>query len=396
MYWIPCITHNDPQSIEGSISDRYESTDGMWSYEVRSSVSIPHNNGAATVIIKLHIKETSQTRPSDNYEYDVELRSVEYSRNGLICFSYSLPVFDEAKFNEPLRNKIYSQIKGHFHTHLYHTKSGGLKKGFYSYDRQKCNLKKYDGEAITFYLHQISDMVSVEAEFLLDESKELNFDYRPDNEQDAVEYRISLAAFLGRCQDLLGQFTFYSSLLNSKWNRSCTLQPIAKSASSKKGSCTSIPNEELHELAHNIYNTKESLDRINAKVQSAFYLSNIHRHSDLQSEIKVLAGEIRSIASENNGLATKINDSNKLSSRLGWLSLGITIILGSISIWQGCSEKTMSKEDISTVSDRISKHLMDTKNQKEIILHKESPSDSSAIKNPDNEVVTTENKNQRQ
>lgn len=369
VFWIPCITHNEPKSIVGTITDCYESSDRQWTYEVRSSISISHGDLPVKVTISLHIKETSKGKPSDNCEYDVELRSVEYSRNGLICFEYSLPKSEDAKFNEPLRNKIYSQIKGHFHTHLYHPKYGGLKKGYYSENRTRCTIRKYDGEVLRFYLHQIADMVSEEADFLLDESKELKFDYKPNNDSEAAAFRKSLGAFLGRCQNLLGQFTFYSSLLNSKWNRSCTLQPIQKTGRTKEANDSRMPDEDLHELAHNIYNTKESLDRLNTKVQSAFYLNNIHRHSDLQTEIVNLADEIKKIASDNNGLANAINKSNKLSSFLGWLSLGITIVLGSISIWQGCSDKSLSKDEINNISTQLNRQMADSIRQENKIQH---------------------------
>lgn len=196
-------------------------------------------------------------------------------------------------------------------------------------------------------------MVSQESAFLLDELKYIDLDYKPENEAEAESYRKSLGVFLGRCQDLSGQFTFYSSLLNSKWNQSCTLNPIPKSERKGGKQLSVLSDEDLRELAHNIYNTKDSLDRINTKVQSAFYLNNINRHSDLQSEIKKLAGDIKNIASENNGLVTSIDNSNKLSSRLGWLSLGITLLLGSISIWQGCSEKSLSNENIKAISSQI-------------------------------------------
>lgn len=360
VFWIPSVTHKDLQSIEGSISDSYESSDRRWKYEVKSCVSISHTGIKPDVRIRLNIKETSQTKSSDNYEYEVELVSVDYSRNGLICFSYSISPFDDAKFNEPLRNKIYTQIKGHFHNHFYHSKTGGLKKGYYSDDKNKCILHKYDGESLRFYLHQIADMLSQESAFLLEELNYIDLDYKPNNESDAESYRKSLGLFLKRCQDLLGQFSFYSSLLNSKWNRSCTLNLIPKSERKGGKASSDSPDEDLHELAHNIYNTKDSLDRINAKVQSAFYLNNINRHSDLQSEIKGLAGEIKNIASDNNGLVTSIKRSNKLSSRLGWLSLIITLTLGSISIWQGCSEKSLSSEDINAISSRSNSALMDS------------------------------------
>ncbi len=373
VYWIPCITHSEPQAAVGNIQDSYESADGVWIYDVKSCVSIPHTPDGLEVIIKLHIKETSKRKSSDNYEYDVELRSVEHSRNGMICFRYVLPAFDEVKFNEPLRNKIYSQIKGHFHTHLYHPIHGGLKKGYYSEDPEKCHIHAYDNEALIFYLQQISDIVAEEAAFLLDESKELKFDYTPTDSTDALKYRESLSGFLGRCQNLLGQFTFFSSLLNSKWNRSCTLDHLA-TADDDAHNDSASGIADLHELAHNIYNTKESLDRIHAKVQSAFYLTNIHRHYDLQQEIKKLAQEIQGIASSNNDIASsnlklatesknlakenkelakESERSNRISSRLGWLSLIITIVLGSISIWQGCSEKSLSREEIHQIATQI-------------------------------------------
>lgn len=130
-----------------------------------------------------------------------------------------------------------------------------------------------------------------------------------------------------------------------------------------------MPDEDLHELAHNIYNTKESLDRLNTKVQSAFYLNNIHRHSDLQTEIVNLADEIKKIASDNNGLANAINKSNKLSSFLGWLSLGITIVLGSISIWQGCSDKSLSKDEINNISTQLNRQMADSIRQENKIQH---------------------------
>ena len=70
----------------------------------------------------------------------------------------------------------------------------------------------------------------------------------------------------------------------------------------------------------------------------------------------MLASEINNTASKNKRVIETVNESNRLSSRLGKISLWISIILGAISIWLGIlglRDKPLSKDNIKAVSSQI-------------------------------------------
>lgn len=303
---------------------------------------------------------------------------MEYRHCGLIQFEYSLPERDHQRFNN-IKDTVYHQIKSHFHHHYHHTDNESTPKGFFS--NHKINLKEFDNEVLSYYITQIHALLSQQVEQLHEEYVFVEQEKHP-SDKDLKKAR---KEFYSNCENLLGQFVFYSSLLNSKRNRSCRILPL-----------TDTPDFDLQRLAHNIYNLLDALRAIYRKSQSAFYLKNIHETIDIQKAIKgisesnaqlneyntklsdeikktaennsefskvnhQLIDDVRKIANENRELSVsngklikKVEDSikssdkvNKTSKQLGSWSvvLGIiSLVIGGISLWQGCSSKKIENK----------------------------------------------------
>jgi len=359
-----------------------------------------------SLIIRAKIRNDSGL--TELFSFPVELKSVEYRHCGLIQFEYSLSERDYQRFDD-IKDTVYHQIKSHFHHHYHHTNGESMLKGFYS--DKKINLKEDDNDVLSYYITQVHELLSQQVEQIHYEYVFVEYEEHP-SEKEHKEVR---KEFYSNCENLLGQFVFYRSLLNSRRNRSCRIPPLTQS-----------PNFDLQRLAHNIYNLLDALRAIYHKSQSSFYLKNIHETIDIQKAIKgisesntqlneynaKLSDEIKKIA-ENNSEFSKVNGKliddvkvivkknhdlsefnvnliwnieksikssdavNKISKRLGFWSvvLGIiSLVLGVISIQQGCSSKNMAtkigelEETVQTLSNEVKQFRTEHKNEPNAVV----------------------------
>lgn len=426
IFWIPCVTHNELTIIPGcdtlsfplkkspeDYDPLYKSKNGLVFYDIVSFAEVV-SKGTDTEDARYRISLTIRAKIKNDggltelFSFPVELKSVEYRHCGLIQFEYSLPEREHQRFDD-IKDTVYHQIKSHFHHHYHHTDNESMLKGFYS--DNKIDLKEYDNKVLSYYLTQIHKLLSQQVEQIHDEYVFVEHEEHP-SDKDLKKAR---KEFYSNCENLLGQFVFYSSLLNSKRNRSCRILPL-----------TDTPDFDLQRLAHNIYNLLDALRAIYRKSQSAFYLKNIHETIDIQKAIKgisesnvqlnennaelsneikkiaennsefskanrQLIDEVRKIANENRELSVsngklikkveasiKSSDKvNKISKRLGYWSVAlgiISLVIGGVSLWQGCSSRKMDnkidriEETIQTVSKDIRQSQSEQKKEPVAIM----------------------------
>ena len=322
VFWIPCIVHGEIKVLDGKNalpSIQVKSTDGKV-FVIKpyaNNVTERQINGKIQkqVTINVQITEQGDSNPEAHYKFSVKLTSVECRGNGLIEFEYTIPDKDYMLFKD-IRDSIYKLIKEHFHQHRHHDYYEGIVEGYYP--DAYIPLEKYDNEALKFYLRQIYRIVKVQLQQVEYDYEELikNVGIESDNIKKARN------DFYKGCEDIFGQFVFYNSLLNSKWNVSCRKEPII-----------SNPDEDLRRIAHNIYNILERLRVLYRKSRSVFYINKINENAETQKRLKDLA-------TSNNETLKASKTSNAISLGLGILS----IILGGVSIWQGCSNRNLEKQ----------------------------------------------------
>lgn len=248
------------------------------------------------ISLKITAKIWKDNTWSELFSFKVELESVEYRHCGFIQFKYTLSERDYQRFND-IKDTVYHQIKSHFHQHYHHTEDESMLKGFYS--DQQIDLTESDNKVLSFYIRQIHQWLSQQVEQMHDEYVFVVFEeHTSDQEQKEVRKE-----FYANCENLLGQFVFYNSLLNSKRNKSCRIPPL-----------TDNPNYDLQRLAHNIFNLMAALRAIYRKSQSAFYLNNIHETIDLQKAIKEVSESNAKLNQYNNKLAAEIKKTAKNNS----------------------------------------------------------------------------------
>lgn len=361
VFWIPCVTHNELQVIEDKKLLSFPQIDNPDSYHPLYQTPLSDKGsllykidtianklcgGTKTddakflVTVKIEIRLKSGDRVKNWSDFTVEMKSVEYRHCGLIEFEYSLTDSEHKKFDY-IKDTVYHQIKSHFHDHYHHAEDTPLMKGYYV--DSKVDLKRDDNDILKYYLEQVHSNLSTKAQDLHDDYVYLvNGSFASEDDK-----RAKIRQFYLWCEELLGQFVFYSSLLNSKRNVSCRLIP-------------SKPNfdPELRRLAHNIYNIIGAVKAIYRRSRSSFYLANIVESGDLQREIKGMVESNGVLTRSNNELATKIDaalteskETNKTNRLLGIWSfvLGIiSILLGGIGVWQGCANKKTIKDTVPT------------------------------------------------
>ncbi len=426
IFWIPCVTHNELTIIPGcdtlsfplrkspeDYDPLYKSKNGLVLYDIVSFAEVVAK-GTETEDARYRISLTIRAKIrkdgglTELFSFLVELKSVEYRHCGLIQFEYSLSEREHQRFDD-IKDTVYHQIKSHFHHHYHHTDNESMLKGFYS--DKKINLKKFDNKVLSYYITQVHELLSQQVEQIHYEYVFVEHEEHPSDK----EHKAARKEFYSNCENLLGQFVFYSSLLNSKRNRSCRIPPL-----------TDSPDFDLQRLAHNIYNLLDALRAIYRKSQSAFYLKNIHETIDIQKAIKCISesnaqlnennaelsneikkiaennsafskvnrqliDDVKNIANENRDLSVsngnlikKVEDSikssdavNKTSKQLGYWSvtLGIiSLVIGGVSLWQGCSSKKMEnkidkiEETVQTLSDDVRQSQTEQNSEPDAIM----------------------------
>lgn len=336
VFWIPCIAHKELNVLEGNSSlesREFTSREGIrYSIKPEASIVSPSNPESDPIVkIKVAIIQKGDANPDFHKKVKVVLESVECCGNGLIQFKYSLGENDLAIFND-VRNIVYAFVKEHFHSHVYHKQNGGLKEGLFL--KEQITLRSQDNDALKFYFDQIYTL-------LKSEISQLSYDYQElieREESDTPQIRQARNLFFRRCEDIFGEIVFFNSLLNSKWNVSCRLQPMVSNY-----------DNQLYSLAHNIHNLIERLHVIYRKSLSSFYFNRIDENHYLQEELKKMTVS-------NGKIAEEIDSQLKASKTSNWISLGlgiISVLLGILSVIpliKGCVHSDDFSTDISNTS----------------------------------------------
>lgn len=402
-FWIPCITHNELMIVDGkynlefpqrqSINDYdplYKVSKGDIFYTIGSFVEIITNDTKDEetkyiITVKVCAKKRNGKNLAELFSFDIVFTSVEYRHSGLIQFKYSLSETNHQRFYD-IKDTIYHQIKNHFHEHYYHTQEASLLKGYYSVTQ--VDLKQEDNEVLQHYFNQIHNILVQQVEHTYYEYKYVcSLD---SNDEDGNSIR---EKFYENCENILGQFVFYSSLLNSKRNLSCRILPTIDN-----------PNEMMRRLAHNIYNLIDSIRIIYKKTKSTFYLQNIQETNEIQKTIKDISKknveliqqgialnnktnkavetiadftlytgidteEVKKIVNNINSIQRESEKSNRLSRYLGiWsfiLGLG-SLLLTIFGMWQNYGNNRINQEPIhSKVTTDLDNVMVMPLNQKD-------------------------------
>lgn len=325
-FWIPSVAHNDFQIIEEIIySDPIPGSNGS-SYQLKSDISTIESNKFSII---LTVTEITSNGKKSNYE--VNLLSVDYCISGLLEFKYALTSHYHCKFKRILSH-AYRLVVKHFHRHIYHhPDKEGIRQPFVS--NKFCPLNEDDNEVLVFYLKQVHELISQQVEMIHDIVPSGIEDETGVSKEELDKRRKDMELFYVKCENLRGQMPFFHSLLNSPFNKSCHV--IAPPP-------TNQLQKELHTIAHNIVNLSNSIQNLFEKSKTAFYIKNINTSFDIQSSIKDIAGE-------NKRLIEEVQESNSVSSKLGKLSLRISIIMGVLSLILGAISVWLGVKSLNTI-----------------------------------------------
>lgn len=371
-FWIPNVAHNNFQVIEEVVATADIPGNNGSSYTLKSDITKDHESN--TFRIRLNVMEVSTSNVETTYT--VYLISVDSCVSGLLEFEYTLNPHLHNKFNKVI-HQAYRLIVRHFHKHIYHDpENEGVRQAYLS--DNKCYLSSEDNDALCFYLRQVHDLVSEQVEMIHDMAPTYAIENDKDRLRDATDirnYRKGMELFYRKCENLRGQIPFFNSLLNSPANKSCHI--LYHEAADDK-------ERELHAIAHNIVNLSDSIINLFERSKTAFYIRNIHSSFDIQSNIKTIADEINETASKNKELIESVDASNKLSSKLGKISLWISVILGALSVALGIlglRNKPMNQTDIKAISNEVANEIL-----RKDSINKNANSSLNPVINKDNKI----------
>ena len=285
----------------------------------------------ASIEIKLDIKEETGCSTSDSYAFTVLLRSKECRGNGLVQFEYELSDADCSRFDN-IKDKVYHLIKEHFHIHTHHDYYQGVSKGYYP--DTLIELQKKDNDAIKFYLKQIYQI-------LKNQLKQVEYDYEElvkTSGLDNESVRKARYDFYRGCDDIFGQFVYYNSLIESKWNRSCRRNPEGDGI-----------DEKMKQVFHNISNIMERLRALYRKSRSTFYVNKIHENSSMQLQIRGLAKENSEMAKKIESLSEDIKKSLEASDCTNNISLGLGLLSVVLALYFGIYPDGFNHDSDTTV-----------------------------------------------
>lgn len=206
VFWIPTLFHTEIEPINFLTKEKDISDDAACSHHVRVDLD------RVSADITIHSSSNAS-------EFDLTLHKINSSRNGLFSYSYELTEEVESAFvGGVIPNAIYHMVKGFYHEHCYHKpECDSVLDAFVS--DSEIDIKGMDNEALKHYIIQYEEKFSAFCEQI-----KYDLDFLQCNSADTDQKFVAFGRrkeLNNRCINVLGEYLYCLSLINSKYNGCC-------------------------------------------------------------------------------------------------------------------------------------------------------------------------------
>lgn len=224
----------------------------------------------------LYHKKIKREEPPIKIIFKIE----ESLPNGLCRFATKS---NTSKELSEFENDIYRQIKFHFHEDHFHDSEMIIAEPYVG----TCSIKEDNNEALLYYITACHKLLTTTLHGLYQDYREIDIATEDVNRKRRRIVRRNKLKFYDKCHDLVGQWVFLRTLLTSPQNKCC--KPEAYPSDKAK---------DYSLIARNIENVKEGVEALRNKIRHHHDERNLHA----------------------------ANRTNRLNTRLAWLSLSLGII----------------------------------------------------------------------
>jgi hypothetical protein len=285
VFWIPTIFHTKilPLDLDSNLIEKDISDNVGGSHHI--CVSLDETTFDLTII---------STIPDHN-PITLNLKCLECSDNGLISYSYDTYDDIELHFIEgKIPNAIYHMVKGFYHEHRFHDPESDSPLDAFTSPEQIL-IHEVDNKALRHYLEKY------EIKFVsFSEQLKFEFDYlKKENEENINKPSVFFKReeFNQKCNNILGEFVYCESLMNSKFNHSCKIQEIKKEKTEEEKNPI-----DLRKVAINIHNAVKYVQLLQIQNKAEFDFKSVSVNLSLAYDTKEALSQNTQLIKKNDTL----------------------------------------------------------------------------------------------